>query len=427
METSMKRASSESRLQDLFRHEAIAANGSSDLWMGLEPAPKTNLLLGAAVSAAFVVGIVAMNSLSFTEWADVSGELTVKAGLSDVRSGRSGVMSEILKRAGSEVRAGEIVAYVQPVGEGAQDRQEIVDSLQSIGKQLAALNRSKSLLRRRAMIDRANAEDVGIQAEQEAASLRTTLAEQQNVVRQMEERHGAKVGLLERGFTTKAEVLASAQNLALERQRLAEFRSREFDSRTMSRRQVRLTVNSTIDLETELNRLEVQDNQLLEQQTRMRSALATPVRAGMMGTMARYRFKVGEYVQNGESITSVLPPGGDLEVRLLADARTASLVKSGDIIKVSLDPFPYQQFGWLNATVSYVDELPREPSSAAAAQPPQLNHGYRIVASIKATSLAAYGQNLALRPGTPVTAELKVRRQSILRWLIDPLGKVFSR
>jgi membrane fusion protein len=49
---------------------------------------------------------------------------------------------------------------------------------------------------------------------------------------------------------------------------------------------------------------------------------------------------------------------------------------------------------------------------------------FRARVSLAAAAIVAYGEQHALQPGMLVTAEVVLDRQSLLRWLFDPLYAV---
>ena len=49
---------------------------------------------------------------------------------------------------------------------------------------------------------------------------------------------------------------------------------------------------------------------------------------------------------------------------------------------------------------------------------------FRVRVSLMAEEVAAYGQRHALQPGMLLNAEVVLDRQSLLRWLFDPLYAV---
>lgn len=95
----------------------------------------------------------------------------------------------------------------------------------------------------------------------------------------------------------------------------------------------------------------------------------------------------------------------------------------GQLVKLSIDAFPYQQFGTIQARIS---SIPGAPISAADAQGNAVPV-YIAIAEIDAPYIMAFGKKHRLLSGMTLRARITTRNQSLFEWLFEPLYAVGRR
>lgn len=143
------------------------------------------------------------------------------------------------------------------------------------------------------------------------------------------------------------------------------------------------------------------------------------LRAPIGGVVISINLQPGETARAGRPVV-VIAPEGRLAAELLLATRSAGFVKVGQEVRVRVDAFPHQRYGWIRG---YVDRLnltgyaPDEfPGLAKLEQP-----AYRIRVRLDAQGFDAYGSNYHLQPGMTLSANIVTQQQSILQWLFDPV------
>jgi membrane fusion protein len=92
--------------------------------------------------------------------------------------------------------------------------------------------------------------------------------------------------------------------------------------------------------------------------------------------------------------------------------------RPGQRVTLRLDAFPYQKFGVQHATLASIAgsmELPERPG------PDGMQPYYRLIALLDKQTVPAYGEEVPLRPGMRLMADIVVDKRSLLEWLLEPL------
>ncbi len=145
------------------------------------------------------------------------------------------------------------------------------------------------------------------------------------------------------------------------------------------------------------------------------------ITAPAAGTVTALAYSVGQSVQAGYALATVLPAGGMLEAQLLIPSRAKSSVAVGQSVQLRIDSFPYQKYGLVPGTITQVERNPindgAQPGAAAAGSAPM----YRATVALSTTSLTVYGERHAFEPGLTLEADIFNDRRRLIEWVFDPL------
>jgi HlyD family secretion protein len=143
------------------------------------------------------------------------------------------------------------------------------------------------------------------------------------------------------------------------------------------------------------------------------------------------KVSVGSVMQSGQQLFTLVPADAPLEVEAIISGKENGYVHVGDPVVIKFDTFAYSQYGFAEGTVRTVspssftaqDEA-RNPTSAvpvsqAAAEP---FYGARI--AINRVALHDTPEGFHLIPGMPVTADIKVGKRTVLRYLLGVMMPV---
>ena len=136
------------------------------------------------------------------------------------------------------------------------------------------------------------------------------------------------------------------------------------------------------------------------------------------------KVSVGSVLQSGQQFITLVPSDAQLEVEANISGQENGFVHLGDPVAIKFDTFPYAQYGMASGTVRIVSpnsftaqDEQRNPTSAAPTAQNGLEPFYRARITIDNVALRNVPEGFRLIPGMPVTADIKVGKRTVLRYL----------
>jgi len=149
------------------------------------------------------------------------------------------------------------------------------------------------------------------------------------------------------------------------------------------------------------------------------------------GIVASLNARTGQAAPAGQALLTLLPAGAErarLSAQLYAPSRTVGFLAEGQAVWLRYDAFPYQKFGIHEGRVTAVSRTPVNPQDLPAGHAQALLGGaqtneplYRVTVALNSQSVAAYGQNQALRSGMAAQAQVRQDRRAIWEWVLEPV------
>lgn len=153
------------------------------------------------------------------------------------------------------------------------------------------------------------------------------------------------------------------------------------------------------------------------------------LRAETDGTvMSVGKVSVGSVLQAGQQLISIVPTDAPLEVEANILGRDDGHVHVGDAVDIKFETFPYTQYGMAHGVVRIVSpdsfnaqEEQRNPTGAVPLPSQSADVFYRSRISLDQIQLHDTPPNFHLLPGMPVTADIRVGKQTVLRYMMGKL------
>lgn len=409
--------------ESLFREEALAA--SRVQWLGeiLLIRPMTlRLLTGvAALLALLVAGLFFLGS--YTKRNSVSGQLMSDLGEVKVYPPQAGVVLKKLVREGQPVRQGDVLYIVSSERQTA-NRDDIQQSIsqqvarrqQSLREELAQTRRvqqdEEAALRKR--ID-------ALQAEQ--GNVKRQLSSQRNRVELAEDAFKRGAQLFEQGFVSKEVMQQKQADLLDQRLRLQALERDEISvSRELLTARNELT-SQPLRQHNQLAQIERMLANTEQEWTESEAKRRIAVTAPESGIATAVTAEVGQAIDGGKPIVSIMPQGAQLQAHLYAPSRAIGFVRRDDQVLLRYQAFPYQKFGHaqgvivsISQTALPVNEFTGSPGPANNTEPL-----YRITVKLARQSINAYGTPQALQAGMQVEADILQERRRLYEWVLEPL------
>lgn len=145
-------------------------------------------------------------------------------------------------------------------------------------------------------------------------------------------------------------------------------------------------------------------------------ALTAPV----TGKATTLLTSLGRSVSPQTPLLTIIPDGGELIAELFVPSRTASFVKIGQEVKLTFEAFPYQDFGFLPATITSVTStilLPSEADASISVEEPV----YRVLATLQTDKIKSKNTAVELQPGMRLQATIVLEKMKIIDRYLNPL------
>lgn len=413
-------------MNSLFRKEVLTARQNE--WLGgisLVQPVRGWILAGFAITAATLV-LLFLFFGDYTRRSRVSGQLVPSAGLVTVMAPAVGVIQKMLVDEGESVSQGQalgIVSVPRALASGVRVADALGEVLRRRQAGAAGEARSREALMR--------AQAAGIERQ-----IRIARDELEGIAKEIATR-GQQVRLarkiLERYRRLSSDHFVSELELQQQEQLVLE----QVSTRQGLERQHRSILRTVAQLEQRLAEMPAQQatqDAVLEQELAViaRDRVQTLTGAELMvkapaaGMVASRTVEVGQGVQAGQPLLTLLPKDSGLEARLLLPSRAIGFIEPGDSVLLRYQAFPHQKFGHHRGTVRQVSRSALAEANSMTGAQERREPVYRVRVELEAQTIMAYGKPEALRPGMLVQADILGESRKLYEWVLEPLYSVYG-
>ncbi|WP_295547399.1 HlyD family efflux transporter periplasmic adaptor subunit [uncultured Stenotrophomonas sp.] len=411
-------------MTDLFRKEVFEAQRRS--WLGgisiVQPV-RYWVLCGFSLLAGGLV-LLFLCFGDYTRRSRVAGELVPDLGLSTVIAPATGVVARLDVDEGDAVSRAEgmLVVNVPRVTSSGEDSLQAllaqqgrrIKSVSAIGssqdRQLLA-QQDGARAQRATLLRELSQIEAEIQTREEQARIgRETVTRYRSV----EDQRYVSLVQINQQEQSLLEVISAQQ--ALERQATSLRRSlAELDQRLAEIPEQRIAGNAA----------SARDIALLDQEAvRMEADGELLLRSPIAGMVANRLVEVGQAVQPGQAVLSILPEGSHLRAQLLVPSAAVGFIKPGNRVLLRYQAYPYQKFGTHGGTVIRVSRSAMEVDRKNGGDGEAL---FRVMVDLDEQSVLAYGEREPLRPGMRLEADILGEERALYEWLLEPLYSVTGK
>ncbi|WP_414828682.1 HlyD family secretion protein [Alteromonas sp. H39] len=173
--------------------------------------------------------------------------------------------------------------------------------------------------------------------------------------------------------------------------------------------------------------LEDEKSQIKQQIARLQSSQEEVIKAPRDGIVTAVTVGIGQFVDSGVPVISMIPANADIEATLLVPVSAAGFVAEGQSLSIRYDAFPYQKFGMHQGRIKGISASVILPGELTGAPVTVNEPAYLVKASLHSDMLEAYGQAVRLKPGMTLTADVTLSHRTIVEWLFEPLYTLAGR
>lgn len=229
--------------------------------------------------------------------------------------------------------------------------------------------------------------------------------------------------LVDKGFVSSVELERRRQAAIQTEQQLEMLRQQATDAKITMRQAELERQTARIELARQLSNIDASLAAVERERLTVSSSMAFAVTSPIAGRVTAIQAGVGQTVQPGVVMLTIVPDDAEVQAELYAPSRAIGFVKPGQTVSLLVDAFPYQKFGSVGAKVSGVSATmidPREAYTPFKIEEPVFKVRVRIDQPV--------GQRLLkLQPGMTLSASIVLERRSFLDWLLSPLSAVTQR
>ncbi len=413
-------------MRKLFRQEAIDAQREKLLGEVsiARPVPLWVFTLLAVIAAVALLVFAFWGE--YTRRERVEGFLALDAGVARLLAPAAGSLAEVMVHEGEEVAAGSPVARLsleQTTAAGLSPN-EVVQ--REMNKRLGALESEREQTRLLAA-------QQGEQLRQRVADLQKEIVQADAEIRLQQSRVGSASEELARTEKLVNEKFFSDTAAAAKRNDLLDQQVRLETARRGHAALERELRAAQAEMPSVGIKMRTQQDQIARQQSELQQSLAQEearreviIRAPIAGTVTNIAVARGDSVAADAPLATVLPRGSGLRAQLLVPTRAIGFVQPGNEVILRYEAFPFQRFGQYRGVVDTVSRTvwsPGEKIGSMAVREPV----YRIDVKLDRQSVSVAGQDIPLRPGMMVGADILLERRTVFEWVFEPVLELRAR
>jgi membrane fusion protein len=404
--------------RQLFRQEAIDAQREKLLGAvsNTRPVP---MRVFALIAASFAIALIVFAFWGeYTRRERVEGFLATDVGAARVQAPLTAVVEELYVKEGAEVEKGARIVKLTMSSVGTVPKAELEAQITEVDAEIAA---AKQVARQEE--DAARARIASSDSELQVSAGEIDLQTARVATAQQELDRAQR--LRKEGFYSEAEVTKRGNDLLEQRTKLqATRRQRAGLERDLANARSALAAVS-LKLNEKLAQLQRKRSEVVSALEQDAGRRATEIVAPTSGVVTNIAVARGDSVAADAPIAMVVPKGS-LRAELLVPTRASGFIRPGNSVVLRYDAFPFQRFGQYRGKVDDVSRTvwsPGERVGPMVAREPV----YRVDVKLDRQTVTASGQEMPLRPGMTVSADILLEKRTVFEWIFEPVLELRGR
>ncbi|MFN5030550.1 MAG: HlyD family efflux transporter periplasmic adaptor subunit [Burkholderiales bacterium] len=412
--------------KQLFRQEAIDAQREKFFGEATDarPLPMWAFTALAAGVALLVIAVGIWGQ--YTRRERVEGFLASDTGAARVSFSDAGRIAELLINEGDVVTKGMPMARVSFERATGRTPSTAAVVASELGQRRESLEREQAQIR-----------ELGAQ---QVTQIRRRVLDLQNEMSQLDR----ESRLQERRLASAREQAQKFEDLGREkfaseimvRQKRDEVTDQELKVQSLKRSRATLERDlaaAKLDGPAAELKARAQADQLSRQISELQQALAQEdakreslILAPIDGIATNIAVSVGQSVAADASFATILPKGSMLRAELLVPTRAIGFISKGREVVMRYEAFPYARFGQYRGVVRDISQAvwsPGEKVGPLVIKEPV----YRVTVALDKQTVTAGTQEVALKSGMLVNADILLDKRTLLEWLFEPVMQLRGR
>lgn len=378
--------------------------------------------IGIWLFASLLAALFFLASATYSKTEDVSGIIALDKGVAAVIPPQAGVVAAV------DVKDGQAVAKGQPLIT-VRSTSTTIDGTTSAERQKIALGMKLSRLEDQYAAQVASHDVSNMQLADQSSQLRKLLSEidlqikqQHALIKLADDNYSSMRVLQEKGFVSNRSIREEEATLISRRQQLSQLLStrQEAFSRLLVSRKQALVARAFLAEQKATSAAQQADveRQISEISNLQGYRLVAPI----SGVITALSARVGQ-TTSSNPLMLVIPDGSRVTAELYVPTRSIGFLKPGQIVRLAVDAFPFEQFGTIDAKIDEISRVGTERATPSGIASPM----FLVRTSISRSTIQAYGQHFPLTPGMTLRARIVTRSRNLLEWLFEPFHAAYNR
>ena len=404
--------------KEVLEHRAERLHGDISLAV-----PMSWHVIGFTILGALVATFVFLALASYSRTETVSGAIVLDRGLAPIVPTRRGSVAALAVRDGQAVRAGDPLVRIRSeedmVG-GGTDARRLVAALEQQDERLASQS---------ALTMNAAGEEQGRLAAQldglrrEIASLDVQIASQRRLIEVAAGEFQEMQGVAANGFISRRDLNQREAALIVRRQQLAQLDQSRAAKVAESAQLQRAIAQTGASARSQAAGVQSSRAALAQRRVEAESARGYVLTAPVDGIVTALTARLGQPADAQQPLMVVMPADARPRAELYVPTRAAGFLAPGQEVRLAIDAFPYQSFGTVQARIVRISSVAIPRAGPDGASVPV----YLVTAELAEPGVRAFGRRQPLLPGMTLSARIVTERQSLLRWLFEPVFAIGRR
>ncbi|HEY0313225.1 MAG TPA: HlyD family efflux transporter periplasmic adaptor subunit [Allosphingosinicella sp.] len=410
-------------MRDLFRDEVVRHRSERLYGRVALALPVSWQVIGAFLFVGPAAALAFASVATYTRVEAVAGEIVAQQGIAEIVPPRAGTIAAIEVHDGDAVTAGQPLARIRAVESTARGVPLATEVDATLVQQDAGLSGQASQIESaaKAQRERIGAEILGLS--DEIARLDEQIADQRQLMQGAKSEFDRARSVAARGFISRRDLQMREDSFVSRRQQLAQLRQSRAGKQAALTEAQRSLTESAAQARSQVSSIRSARGAIAERRVSSNAFGTYVLTSPANGTVTGVSGREGQPARPDQPIMALLPEGGGLRAELFVPTYASGFLEKGQTVILSVDAFPFQQFGTLNGQVEVISAAPVTRQKEAGGT----EAGYIVQASIRNPKVRAFGRLRPLIAGMRISARIVTRRESLLEWLFEPLLAVSRR
>jgi membrane fusion protein len=380
-------------------------------------------LIGFALLGVLAIALGFLFTATYSRVESVTGAIVLDSGVATIMPSRPGTVAALKVREGQTVRAGDALAEIRSEEDAAGGRtapRRIIDALEEQDSRLAS---QTALMMEAAGAERARALEQIQGLGREIASLDSQIASQRRLVEVAENEYREVQSVAGKGFISRRDLEAREAALIGRRQQLAQLdqaRSAKTASLAEARRAI---AQSGATAEAQAAGVQSTRAELAQRLAEVETTRGYTLNSPIEGMVTAMTARLGQPVNVQQPLMVVMPMRATTRAELYVPTSAAGFLAVGQEVRLAVDAFPYQRFGTVTGRIRQISSVAIPRPTAEGGTVPI----YLVTVELPTPAVKAFGRKQPLLPGMTLSARIVTEKQSLFRWLFEPLFAVQAR